>query len=225
MASSHPYISGPGNIASMINHLRNSFPQTVNSETVKKLGLAPNNESYVINALQFVGVLDQDSKKTKKAGEVFSLHSDDDFHQSFQSMVKPAYSDLFDIYGDGAWTLSKDDLTTFFRQSDQTSAVIGGRQVSTFRVFAALCGFGEISVKSTESNNHSKSVNSKTTAKPKGQKSVTKPRSSANKSVSFEGINGEFGLSVKVEINLPSDASAETYDDIFKSIRKHLINA
>ena len=54
---SHPYISGAGNIASIIEHLRKSFPSTINSETVMKLGLAPKNESYVINCLQFIGVI------------------------------------------------------------------------------------------------------------------------------------------------------------------------
>lgn len=34
----------------------------------------------------------------------------------------------------------------------------------------------------------------------------------------------KFGLSVRVEINLPSDATAETYDNIFKSIKKNLLN-
>ena len=54
MADSHPYISGAGNIAQMVTQLRNSFPAVVSSSTLKKLGLAPKNESYVINALQFV---------------------------------------------------------------------------------------------------------------------------------------------------------------------------
>lgn len=36
--------------------------------------------------------------------------------------------------------------------------------------------------------------------------------------------NKTFGLSVRVEINLPANASASTYDNIFKSIRKNLLN-
>ena len=57
MASTHPYISGAGNIAQMVAQLRKSFPSTITSETVKKLGIAPNNESYIINALQFIDVI------------------------------------------------------------------------------------------------------------------------------------------------------------------------
>lgn len=71
MPTSHPYISGTGNIAKMVSILRNSFPATVTSDTVKKYDIAPNNESYVINALQFVGVLDEENKKLKKRLALF----------------------------------------------------------------------------------------------------------------------------------------------------------
>ncbi|MEA3107541.1 MAG: hypothetical protein QOI88_2146, partial [Gammaproteobacteria bacterium] len=47
-----PYISGAGNVAQMISQLRKSFPNVVSADTVKKLGIASNNESYVINVLQ-----------------------------------------------------------------------------------------------------------------------------------------------------------------------------
>ncbi len=57
--TSHPYISGAGNITQMIGFLRKNFPPTVNSDTVRKLGIAPKNESYVINALQFIGVIEK----------------------------------------------------------------------------------------------------------------------------------------------------------------------
>lgn len=63
--ASHPYISGAGNISQMIGFLRENFPATVTSETVKKFGLASNNESYVINALQFIGAIDEEGKRTE----------------------------------------------------------------------------------------------------------------------------------------------------------------
>ncbi len=88
MADSHPYISGPGNIAQMVVQLRNSFPPSVTSDTVKRLGLASNNESYVINALQFVGVIDSDGKKTKEAADVFSHHKDEEFSASFKNLFQ-----------------------------------------------------------------------------------------------------------------------------------------
>lgn len=72
MAESHPYVSGAGNVVQAVNHLRKSFPATVKADTFKKLGIAPNNESYVINTLRFTGVLDAEGKKTSAATKAFS---------------------------------------------------------------------------------------------------------------------------------------------------------
>ncbi len=94
MPGTHPYISGAGNIAQMVLQLRKAFPPAISSETVKKLGLAPNNESYVINTLHFIGVIDAEGKKTEEAGKVFSKHRDDEFAESFSQLIKSAYSSV-----------------------------------------------------------------------------------------------------------------------------------
>ncbi len=221
--ATYPYISGPGNVSQMIGFLRKSFPQTVTSETVKKLGLAPNNESYVINALQFVGLIDADGKKTDVAAKVFSNHKDEDFARSFAELVKRAYIGLFDLHGDGTWTLSDSDLITYFRQTDQTSAIIGGRQSGLFRIFSALAGHGD----TPPAKKNSKSKVAKDRPNPKG-------RTSAKTSSQVQQLPAQppvaaphakdFGLSVRIEINLPADGTRETYDSIFKSIRENLLN-
>ncbi len=36
----------------VINHLRGSFPTTINADTPKKLGFAPKNESYVLGRVK-----------------------------------------------------------------------------------------------------------------------------------------------------------------------------
>lgn len=105
--TTHPYISGPGNIAQMIAFLRKNFPTTVNSDTVKRLGLASNNESYVINALQFLGLIDEEGKRTDRGRDVLATHQDDAFKKAFEALVKDAYKDLFELRGDDAWTMSK----------------------------------------------------------------------------------------------------------------------
>lgn len=220
MPGAHPYISGSGNIARMIAQLRKSFPSTVSSETVKRLGIAPNNESYVINALQFVGLLDEQGKKTDKAAKVFSLQNDQEFAQGFGKLVQDAYTDLFELHKTEAWALDDADLVTFFRQADQTSETIGKRQAGVFKVFAGLAGHGE----------------APTQRSPKRKPSGKKPTSSASakdvgpdKRSEGQGANRrdnyrELGLSVRIEVNLPPDGTEETYDRIFRSIRKNLLN-
>ncbi|MGH8427420.1 MAG: DUF5343 domain-containing protein [Bryobacteraceae bacterium] len=124
--ATHPYISGAGNITQIVMQLRKSFPGTINSETVKKLGLAPNNESYVISVLQFIGVIDSEGKKTSEAAKVFSQHKDEDFSKHFGALIQKAYSALFDLHGNDAWKLSNDDLITFFRKATKRAQRLEG---------------------------------------------------------------------------------------------------
>jgi hypothetical protein len=223
--ATHPYISGPGNVAQMVTQLRKSFPGTITSETVKKLGLAPNNESYVINVLQFVGVIDSEGKKTPEASKAFSHHKDDDFSAHFGALVQKAYSSLFELHGNDAWNLDSDELITFFRQSDQTSATIGGRQAATFKVLAGLSGHGD--VPEPKSKKSTKAAAAPKAAKAKEVKKAKPPAQSD--SIPSTGMHPKhtdgngFGLTVRVEINLPADGTKETYDNIFKSIKENLL--
>ena len=221
MATSHPYISGAGNIAQMISQLRKSFPAKVTSDTVKKLGLAPNNESHVINSLQFIGLINEEGLKTEQGGIVFSKHKDDEFSAAFSTLVKNAYSELFELRGDAAWILEPDDLITFFRQNDQTSDAIGKRQAAVFKTFAAISGYADLQPPRV--------TKAKTTNKENKTARSTKPAATPQKPAHI--INNtppiasrDFGLSVRIEINLPANASKETYDNIFKSIKENLID-
>jgi hypothetical protein len=222
--ASHPYISGAGNIAQMIAYLRKNFPAVVTSETVKKFGLASNNESYVINALQFIGVIDPEGKRTDKGRDIFVL-PDDKFPGAFEKLVREAYKDLFDLRADDAWTMTKQELAGYFRTTDKTSEAIGMRQAGVFIVFRNLAGHEQPSDAAPQ----------KTTAKPKQPKpKVTagkaKGSSAADAKPASFTVNGgdegrrDLALTVRIEINLPAGGSQETYDNIFKSLRANLIN-
>ncbi len=127
MAEKHPYISAQGALIKLINHLRKTLPPKIDAQTIKKLGFAPNNESYAINIFRFLDIIDENGENTAKAKEVFNLHNDKDFEKSFSDLVKEAYSDLFATQGPEAWNLEKDNLITYFRSADHTSAIVGQR--------------------------------------------------------------------------------------------------
>jgi hypothetical protein len=215
-----PYISGAGNVAQMIAQLRKSFPSAVSADTVKKLGIASNNESYVINILQFIGLLDTESKKTQLAGQIFSKHKDEEFAKALEVPVKGAYSALFELHGDASWALSDEDLITFFRQSDQTSDVIGRRQAAVFKILASLSGHGEVPVAKASKQKNVAAVKKKTPSSSKAD--VQHGRTQV---VPKDTESSKLGLSVRIEINLPAGGTKETYDAIFKSIRENLLNA
>ena len=73
-------------------------------------------------------MIDEEGNKTPKATAAFNQHEDTEFQNDFGAMVKDAYKELFGIYGDASWEQSFDKLISFFRNSDQTSDVVGRRQ-------------------------------------------------------------------------------------------------
>lgn len=223
--ASHPYISGVGNVTQMIGYLRKNFPTTVTSDTVKKLGLASNNESYVINALQFLGLIDEEGKRTDIGHEVMTKHDEGEFRASFEGIVKKAYADLFELRGDDAWTMSKDHLIAYFRSADKTSDVIGGRQAGVFVALRELAGHiteqGKIAPK-TKAISATKPKNPAKKVKPAEEKAAAQVLEQPTPPLSPKLQKGDMALTVRIEINLPTEGTQETYDAIFKSIKANL---
>jgi len=230
MADKHPYVNGTGVLVQVLDHLKKSFPAKLSAEVLKKLGFAPKNESYIINTVRFLKLIDDEGARTDKAQKTFTLHDESTFQKEFSDIVKAAYADLFSLHGDGAWNLDDSKLITFFRQTDQSSQLVGSRQASAFKALATYAGHASSSTP----------VKTKTT-KRDTKPSVPKKPNSTTKSAAVSidqplrtdtGTSGgapdmgnrNLGLTVRIEINLPATGDQETYDKIFKSIRENLLN-
>lgn len=206
-----------------VNQFRSSFPPVVNAGTLQKLGYAPNNESYVLNVLRFLQFIDDEGKRTDAAAKVFNLHDDAEFAKAFSALVRESYRDLFGLHQEASWTLDTDALITFFRSNDATSAIVGKRQASTFQVLAAFSGHGDVPEPRSAGSRGSRRAK---TGSPK--KTTTKATEGAKGVVELPGTPpvapAAVGLTVRIEVNLPSDGDQATYDRIFKSIRENLLN-
>lgn len=227
MPTPYPYTPSGGPIVAIVQHLRRSFPAVVDASTLKKLGIAPKNESYVIGVLKFIGLLDDEGKKNEKAGKVFLHHEEAAFQKAFSELVKSGYHELFALHGDAAWELDSNGLISFFRQSAESSLIVGQRQANTFRTLSALAGHAEITAPKAKPSKKAEKTSPKA-------KSVIGHSSGTPTNVGGSAINNgaassqlmnanPFGLSVRIEVNLPASADQETYDRIFQSIRKNLI--
>lgn len=220
MSEKHPYANVNGGLIQLLDQLRKSFPTVVDADLLKKLAIAPKNESYLINVVRFLGLIDDQGKRTDEANKVFTLHEDQAFQQAFAEIVKGAYSGLFDIYKDATWTQAEGKLISFFRQADQSSEIVGGRQASTFKALASYAGRSGESAPTTKSKG----------TVPKIAKAKAKPDAGANLRKGQGSQTGQpdgdqrVALTVRVELNLPAGGDQETYDRIFKSIRENLIN-
>lgn len=147
-------------------------------------------------------------------------NDDAKFAEMFGEVVKNAYSGLFGLLGDDAWATERDRLVTYFRETDSSSDVVGKRQALTFNALASLSGHGEIFVPRVASSA------TKPTAKASPKQKSTKDEKPAkdNKGVEVDTPSKRVGLTVRVEVNLPANGDQKTYDAIFQSIRKNLID-
>ncbi|MBA2486836.1 MAG: DUF5343 domain-containing protein [Nitrospira sp.] len=65
MANKYPYVPSAEPLVKTVSHLRKSFPREVTADTLRKLGVAPKNESYVINVLRFLNIIDDEGKRLR----------------------------------------------------------------------------------------------------------------------------------------------------------------
>lgn len=221
----YPYSSGQSAVAQTFLQLRKGFPAKVDAGYLQRFSIAPANESYMISILRFLGLIDEEGdRRDEQTG--FFFGGDEVFKPGLEQTVRDAYSNLFDEMGDDSLTAEKDALVNWFRASDKTSALVGNRQASTFQTLAALAGYGDLP--NTRPNG-----SRKTTAASAATKKSTARKSATSKSASekvppAEDATGErasaVGLTVRIEVNLPSGGDTDTYDAIFASIKKHLMS-
>ena len=222
----HPYTSGPGHIGATITQLRKAFPAVVNADILKKFEIAPNNETYILNILKFLKIIDPEGKKSATVAPLFHKN-DDEFAPGFANLVHDAYSDLFNTYGEGAWDTPQSKLIAYFRTHDDTTELVGTRQANTFRALAKMSGkltANPEPAAKPKSASKGKAVAKKSqpsgAAAPAPAPSIHAPASPPNPGQPSSGM----ALTVRVEINLPAGADQATYDAIFKSIRENLMN-
>jgi hypothetical protein len=229
VANKYPYVASAGPLVKAVSHLRKSFPKEVTADTLRKLGVAPKNESYVINVLRFLGVIDEDGQKVSGKAGAFVQHQEQAFASEFGKVVREAYEEIFELHGDATWMLDRDALTQFFRTTDHSSEVVGSRQASTFSALAALSGHAEIPKPKTSQSSTKASTTSSTKSKPAKAATAKQPLHAETNFTPMTSVNGsernrEVGLTVRIEVNLPASGDQETYDRIFRSIRANLID-
>ena len=231
MATSYPYVSAPGALVKLFEQFRKSFPAVVDAATLKKFEIAPNNESYVINTIRFLGLIDEAGKKAEGVADFF-FGDDPTFQSGLGTLIATAYAPLFADHGDDAWEKAIDALTPWFRVTDKTSDVVGGRQATTFKTLAALAGRGDLK-RSSAKDSSAAAPKRPTGKKPKQTAQTNQPTVNTvpktevivPSSTSYSNTDSQsLGLTVRIEVNLPAGGTPAEYDSIFASIRKHLID-
>lgn len=222
----YPYANTVGGLAQVVRQLRSAFPQQVSSDTLKKWGIAPNNESYILNTLKFLHIIGEDGKKNSEGAKVFLENDELAFAAKLGDVIKKAYAELFESFGEKAWDLDRQKLTGFFRAADETSATIGDRQAITFVTLAQLAGHGEL----PEARRDTPSRRQGKKPPPAKQMTVNSPATEGQPTPLGTGTGSTHDrrqsprFTIRIEVNLPITDDQTVYDKIFNSIRTNLID-
>ncbi len=217
MTQAFPAISSQSAVVATFNQFRSKLPTQINADVLQQLDLAPKNESFIINIFKFLGIIDDEGKVISENSDFF-FSADDEFKEGLQKRVRDSYSELFDLYGDDAWTADTSKLVAFFRKRDSATELVGSRKAKTYETLAGLAGKRDPSPPAPTQKNPS-------TARNRKPKSGTK--SAAQKTVKPHNDNtrhSDMQLAVKIEINLPATTDEKVYQAIFKSLRADLID-
>ncbi len=221
MADKHPYVTARKYLPDMIEHFRKSLPSVISVETLQRLGIAPKNESYSLNVLRYLGFIDENDNRTTVALDLFSLHDNTAFAKKFEQIVMTAYADLFELYGDTAWSLDTDGLVSFFRAADHSTDRVGHEQAGTFHALAEYCGHSapQKAGSATSSPSTPKppaTLKKRSAASPRPVRVEQEPQILATSAPRLGGLH------LNIQLHISPDASPEQIDRIFASIAKYL---
>src|SRR5690606_34914138 len=195
-------------------------------ETLRTWRIGRSNESSLLGTLRFLGVIEEHRSTLPEAKEVFTAPTDDEFARRFAEMVKEAYRDLFDQFGEAAWTLSRDELISFMRAADRSSTRVSDQQAVTFQALARHAGHGTSKFRSVSAGRRHLAGSMRGVPPAgdaeslQGAASFEPPTAVAAPSVDLDGIAS--GRRLGITINLPTTADPAVYDASFGSMREHL---
>ena len=225
----HPYTTTVQGLTEVIQQLRSTFPQQVTADTLKKWSIASNNEGTVLAVLRFLKIIDEEGKKQVEASKAFVEHDNQSFAQKFADLIRASYKELFEIWGDQAWTLDKNKLISFFRNTDQSSARVGEQQFKTFQALASIAGFSPIETHQIKAPGAKpRRVIQGKISRPKPNTPSTESYNDATRikqsSLDNDRTKNNVTLTVRIEINLPVADNQEVYDRIFRSIKENFLS-
>lgn len=227
----YPYTTTVHGLNTLLEHLRSVFPRSLTPQTLRSWNIGRSNESSLLATLRFIGVIDDERNTLPAAEEVFRAETEEEFEEGFAELVKNAYAGLFEKHGEDAWTLSRDELISFMREEDKTSARVGDQQAVTFQALARRAGKSTLGgrgryiprrqVGGRKRSGGGERAGGGAHALPRGGDPGD---NSARADVKLATDCGPGVGGFAVLINLPATDDPVVYDLIFRSIREHLID-
>jgi hypothetical protein len=201
--ASYVYITNPAKIVKFLNTLQEAgVPPKLTIKHLEALGFKSNNDRPLVTIMKAIGFVSSSGEPTEK----WKLYRNKAKAPIVLAQgIREHYAELFNVYPD-AYLKDNEALRNFFSTHTTVGAGALNYMIATFKALAGLADFKtETTVVSSESTVATLDTTGVVTTTQQGQ------------------AKGGFAVNINIELALPENATAETYDAFFKSMKKHLL--
>ena len=205
LLSEIPYTPLPGKIKTYFDKFQDAGkPDKVNRKWLNSLGFKSSNDYYIVKILKAMKFVDDSNVPTERW---LRFKDPNKAPAIIAQGIKDAYSDLFKTYQD-AYRKDREALYAYFSAKTGKSKRTVDLMVGTF---VNLCKLADFETEITEAPR----LEQVEAAKPVSSKMGVEV-------VSEKGIIPE--VHVNVQLHLPATNDPTVYDNLFKSLKKHLLS-
>jgi len=205
MAAEFIYITNPAKIGPFVEKIRAAGkPDKVNLKTIQSLGFKSNNDRPLLPIIKGLGLVDGSGVPTARWSTFRSNHK-----AALAEGIREHYAKLFALYPD-AYQKDTEALHSFFSSHTSVSATTLKFVISTFKALCSLADFSQ--------GPASIAITSPAAAGQIGAPAViahSQPVVSAGPGLT---------VNINVQLTLPENADATTFEEFFKAMRKHLLD-
>ena len=208
----YPYTKIQSNLRKFLDGIsRRGVPPTIDNDHLKQLSFGGPNNAGIITVLEFIGFVNKDGKPTDA---YINFRVSAKAEETMTEALKSAYSDLFDIYPD-AHSRPKQELYDFFTPTTSAGEAVV-RLITT--TFLTLCEFSNLKpARSKREKGKGKPTRDSRAKKTR----IKKSEGSVEKEVVVPTKAPQ--VVVNIQLVLPESKDPSLYDELFKSLKKHLL--
>lgn len=207
------YITNPAKIGKFLKTIQKAgVPQKLTSRHLEALGFKSNNDRPLITimkAINFVSSSGEPKERWQK------YRNKTQAPVVLAQGIREHYADLFKMYPD-AHIKDNEALHNFFSTHTTVGESTLKFMIATFKALVALADF--------QSEIPSVSTKLEKDALIATGAGATQQQAQAAKTLLQGQAKGGFAININVELALPENATEETFDAFFKSMKKHLLD-
>jgi hypothetical protein len=206
MAAEFIYTTNPAKITPFMEKIRSAGkPEKVTLKTIESLGFKSINDRALLPIIKGLGLVDGSGVPTARWSEFRS-----NYKTALAAGIREHYAKLFALYPD-AYQKDTEALNSFF--SSHTSVAAGTLKfiISTFKALSSLADF-------TAPGSTTVGVSSAGASGEAGAPAII------TQSKPIVSAAAGWTVNINVQLTLPENADAKTFEQFFKAMKQHLLN-